>query len=347
MTDLFTIAANRGELGGGEVMLLQLADAARALGLATRVVAPRTPAETADAAHDAGHGVVALPCRSRRDYARALRSWDRDRRGLLWCNGLLPALATAGHRDRVVHLHQAPTGAQSWACRLAVAGAVTTVVPSVSMGRTVPHDVVLPNWTGDIATLPEPTGRQVVGYLGRLQSDKGVDVLADAVRGLRDTGRELRLLVAGDHGFGDAADRRRVDAALAGLGDAVELLGRVPREELLASVDLAVFPSVWSEPFGLVVAEAMASGVPFVISDAGALSEVAGPEHPWVARAGDTADLARVIEEALGCEPARRREVVAEARRRWEQEFSPTAGGRRFADVLRRVGYRLPSGARP
>ncbi|ONN64044.1 glycosyltransferase [Herbaspirillum sp. VT-16-41] len=46
----------------------------------------------------------------------------------------------------------------------------------------------------------------------------------------------------------------------------MDLLGWVRREEFFDQVDLAVFPSVWEEPFGLVAAEAMARGVPFVIS---------------------------------------------------------------------------------
>jgi glycosyltransferase involved in cell wall biosynthesis len=57
-------------------------------------------------------------------------------------------------------------------------------------------------------------------------------------------------------------------------------------------VDLAVFPSVAPEAFGLVAAEAMSIGCPYVISDAGALPEVAG-DHPYVAAAGDAEALPR------------------------------------------------------
>ncbi len=82
----------------------------------------------------------------------------------------------------------------------------------------------------------------------------------------------------------------------------------------------------------------MAAGVPFVISDAGALPEVAGPDHPWVARAGDADDLARVVAEALAASPDRTAVVTDRARRRWEEEYSPEAGRRRVARLLDRLG---------
>ena len=101
-----------------------------------------------------------------------------------------------------------------------------------------------------------------------------------------------------------------------------------------------MFPSVWAEPFGLVVAEAMAAGVPFVISDAGALPEVAGPDHPWVARAGDAGDLARVIAQALAATPQQTSDVTDRARRRWEDEYSPAAGRERVRRLLEDLGVR-------
>jgi glycosyltransferase involved in cell wall biosynthesis len=105
-------------------------------------------------------------------------------------------------------------------------------------------------------------------------------------------------------------------------------------------VRVVVFPSVWAEPFGLVVAEAMAAGVPFVISDAGALPEVAGPDHPWIARSGDADDLARVIESVLAGTPEEVRAVTDRARRRWEEQYSPGAGRQRVQRLLEELGVR-------
>ncbi len=337
----FTIAANRGELGGGEVMLLQIADGARSLGLTVTVVAPESPGETVAAARAAGLATLAIPGADRRGYLRHLRAWDRrHRQGLLWCNGLAPALATAGHRDRVVHLHQEPAGPLVAANRVARAGCRATVVPSVSMGRRVDHDVVLPNWTGELPPLParERSATTTIGYLGRLQVDKGVHLLGPALGRLRAEGLDVDLVLAGDEGFGAPGDAAVVEASLTPVSDHVRRLGRVPREVFFAEVDLAVFPSVWPEPFGLVVAESMAFRVPFVVSDAGALTEVAGPAHPWTATAGDDVDLARVLSAALHATPEARATEVDAGRLRWQQEYSPTAGVARLATVLTDLG---------
>ncbi len=151
---------------------------------------------------------------------------------------------------------------------------------------------------------------------------------------------DVRLLLAGDTRYVDADSVAAVDAAVAALGPRASRLGHVAPDDLFRRVALVVFPSVWAESFGLVVAEAMAAGVPFVISDAGALPEVAGPDHPWVARAGDAGDLARVIAQALAATPDETSDVTDRARRRWEDEYSPAAGRERVRRLLEDLGVR-------
>ena len=145
-------------------------------------------------------------------------------------------------------------------------------------------------------------------------------------------------MLAGDARYVPDASRDAVDLAIAGLGDRAVRLGHTSPAEVFAQCDLLAFPSRWAEPFGLVVAEAMAAGVPFVISDAGALPEVAGPEHPWVARSGDADDLAAVIGRALAAPDAEVRSVTDRARRRWEDEYSPQAGRARVQRLLDDLG---------
>ena len=78
----------------------------------------------------------------------------------------------------------------------------------------------------------------------------------------------------------------------------------------------------------------MSAGIPVVVSDAGALPEVVGPEHPWIARAGDAEDLARVIRQAAQGDPA----AVERAYRRWKSLFSPEAGRERLRLLLETLG---------
>ena len=334
MADI-TLAANNPDLGGGEQMLLRHAEVLLDLDHAVTVVAPDSPTEVLDAAAKIGAGVVAIRADGRRDYVTRLRSWDRaERLGLLWCHGLVPALATSGHRDRVIHLHQLPRNkAQRLALGATRPGSTQILSPSVFLSSQVRGAVVCANWTDRVTRLQLPTGQRRVGFLGRLSTDKGLDVLANAVAS--DTFlSDVQLLAAGDDRWVPEGQRTTVTHALEPLAGRVTLPGRLTPAEFFADIDLAVFPSRVDEAFGLVVAEAMASGVPFVISDAGALPEVAGPDHPWVARRGDVADLARVLAEALSASDETRRAVTDAARARWEAEYSPAAGRQRVARLL-------------
>ncbi|WP_235997282.1 glycosyltransferase family 4 protein [Aestuariimicrobium ganziense] len=340
-----TFASNQPTMGGGEVMLFALAEAARELGHDVTVVAPEYPSDVVDESRRRGFNTVGIHGRTTVDYLRGLRAWDGShRQGLLWCNGLRPALATAGHRHRIVELHQHPSGAQKLMARVARQGVLQTVVPSHDMAAAIPGTSVLWNWVDDVPQAARPRQQPIrVGMLGRLSIDKGVLVACEAIRELeRRTPGRYRLVVAGESRFVDPVEAERIDQALHDLGDLCDRRGWIDRDEFFADVDVAVFPSVWREPFGLVVAEAMAAKVPFVVSDAGALGEVAGPGYPLVVPAGDPVALASAVQQAT--EPD---EGLLDAMRdRWSEHFSPRAGRRRLADLLDSLN-RPAGGVRP
>ncbi|GAB3751759.1 hypothetical protein GCM10027599_10950 [Yimella radicis] len=332
----FTIASNQGDIAGGEVMLLQLAAAARDLGHDVTVVGPASPPDLCDRAANEGFDVVRIPGANARSYLRNLRRWDRQhRRGLLWCNGLRPAFATTGHPCRVVHLHQVAEGKLKVLAAIARRGVLRTVVPSRTMQSQVARSDVLMNWSLPPAQTrpPRPMGDPVrLGFLGRLSPDKGVLVLADTMRLLeaRAPGR-YTLLLAGATRFVPPREATAVEESLARLGTNVERVGWMDRDAFFSQVDLAVFPSTWAEPFGLVVTEAMAARCPFVISDAGALPEVAGSDFPWIARAGDAASLAAVLAQAV---TGYSKDHTDNSYDRWSQFFSPEAGTRELGIIL-------------
>lgn len=330
-------ASNQGAIGGGEVVLLAMAQATRSEGHDITVVAPGDSTELVDAATELGFPTVTIDSRSRGGYLRGLRQWDaRHRDGLLWCNGLRPAFATSGHGRRVIHLHQLPTRRQHPLATVARRGAIATIVPSQMMRQRLPGTRVLANWTADApARSRTPGGAFVVGYLGRLSSDKGVRVLCQAVEQLdRTSPGTIELLLAGETRFVSDADAALVAESVAGLGSTVRNLGWVDRSTFFDAVDLAVFPSIWAEPFGLVAAEAMAARCPFIVSDAGALPEVVGADYPWTVPTGDAAALADRIRSAM---TATWDQQLLESRRRWEDHFSPTAGATRFRTLLQDV----------
>lgn len=332
------IATNNGDIGGGEVMLLAIADALAQMGIDPLVIGPSGPGDLVEESVLRGFDTIALRADSRPAYIAALARWRLSHLDLpLWCNGLVPTFATAGMGPRIGHLHILPTGPNARAARLGRIGADTLLVPSRAMAQQIPGTRVFANWTAPLDRLPPRAGDSEaprIGFLGRLTRGKGVDVLARAMRTVIEARLGARLVLAGENRFGSPEDDAAIRAALAPIEANVERLGWVGREEFFSSIDLAVFPSVWPESFGLVVAEAMALGVPFVVSDAGALVEVAGIEHPWVARAGDAASLARTIRFALSASPEKLDRVLSAARLRWEQQFSPEAGTRRVAQLL-------------
>jgi glycosyltransferase involved in cell wall biosynthesis len=132
-------------------------------------------------------------------------------------------------------------------------------------------------------------------FAGRLAVEKGIAYAIDAAR---ESGVPLK--VAGDGPLEDEL-RRQADGA------PVELLGRVPAEEVKSLLDgaaMAVVPSVSGDVMPFAALEAMAAGVPVVASDAGSLPEVLGAEHCVPKK--DAAALARRM-RALHDDPETRR----------------------------------------
>jgi len=119
-------------------------------------------------------------------------------------------------------------------------------------------------------------------FVGRLVPEKGVEVLLDAfVQAREKTARTLQLSVVGNgpEPYVEALQGRH------NVGADVDWLGRLSREEidnLYTSHDVAVVPSTWEEPFGLVALEAMAAGLPVIATRSGGLSEIVRPDFNGV-----------------------------------------------------------------
>lgn len=339
MTDArIAIATNNGDIGGGEVMLLQIADALRRLGITPVVLGPTRPGDLLAASRARGFETIALPAEGRRAWMTALLRWRlRHPHIPLWCNGLVPGVATAGIGPRLVHLHRVPEGPHRLLARIARLRATRTIAISQHMARGMPGAVVLENWT---ASIPRAERRAVrgalrIGYLGRLTRAKGVIILIDAAQRLIDEGRDVELVLAGAFVHGAPEDESMIRASLERFTGTVTQLGWTDPASFFDAVDVAAFPSVADEGFGLVAAEAMAAGVPFVVSDSGALPEVVGPDFPWIARRGDAESLARALRERIAEDQGADREgALDRCRRRWEDLFSPDAGMRRIATLL-------------
>lgn len=117
-------------------------------------------------------------------------------------------------------------------------------------------------------------------YAGRLTPDKGVHVLLQAFAQVRRRLPRCRLKVVGSSFFADApltAYERQLRQQAAPLADAVSFTGFLPPADwaqVCACADAVVVPSVWAEPSGLVVLEAMACGRCVIASRVGGIPEL-------------------------------------------------------------------------
>lgn len=342
MSQEMYIATNNGNIGGGEVMLLNIARAARSLGVKVTIIGPSEPSQLVEAAADEGFARVVLPARNRSQYMVALRTWHTSHRDkLLWCNGLVPAVATGGRKNRIVQLHQLPSGVNARLLPLARRKAETTLVPSRFMANRIPGTRVFSNWVPEVATDLKHDRAEVirVGFIGRLAPIKGIITLCEAVKELNRYGSSYRLVVAGEPVFTSPEDKERVERALAGISEHTDRLGWITPEQLFKNIDVLAVPSVWSEPFGLVAIEAMSARMPLIISDSGALPEVVGDNYPYTVPAANAGALADMITR-LGAQTrdnsAELAETVSNAFWRWQENYSPEAGKERLRELLQR-----------
>ena len=132
---------------------------------------------------------------------------------------------------------------------------------------------------------PDPVDRQrpeppVVGIVGRISPTKGQLEFLDAAERLAAADDRLRFRVIGDSLFAEQeyADQVRVRAERGVLAGRVEFTGWVadPASEL-DRLSVMVHASPTPEPFGQVVAEAMARGVPVVATSGGGVDEIVRP----------------------------------------------------------------------
>ena len=136
--------------------------------------------------------------------------------------------------------------------------------------RVIPNGVDVQRWASAAPADLGP-GRNLL-FVGRLDARKGFPVAVAAFELLARDDDTLRLVVVGD-----GPDRDAVDALPTLLRARVAMLGSVPNTELPpihAACEVYLGPATGGESFGVVVIEAMAAGVPAVVSDTPGYDEV-------------------------------------------------------------------------
>lgn len=175
------------------------------------------------------------------------------------------------------------------------------------------------------------TGR--VLYLSRIDRKKGLDLMVRAFAQLRNRGLQATLVVAGQGDPALLAELKSMASQL-GVGQSVEWVGFVEGQEklsLFGSADVFVLPS-YSENFGLAAVEAMASGLPVVITDQVGISREVEQARAGLVVPCRAEALAGALERLLGDSNLRKR--MGEAGRRLCQDsFSRESMASRFIKV--------------
>jgi glycogen synthase len=145
---------------------------------------------------------------------------------------------------------------------------------------------------------PAPREALVVAW-GRVQYEKGFQVLVRAMAELRGRIPGVRCIIAGR---GSYLSELQTQIDVEGVTDIVDLAGFVPDDVLRATLQRAgcvVIPSLY-EPFGIVALEGMAAGAPTVVARTGGLAEIVdGTGAGLLFEPGDHHDLAEQIAGVL------------------------------------------------
>jgi glycosyltransferase involved in cell wall biosynthesis len=152
-------------------------------------------------------------------------------------------------------------------------------------------------------------GGPVIGTVGRLVAEKGQKYLIDAVAAIQPEFPNLTCLFIGD---GPALEELKRRAEARGVMDRCRFPGTVSdMESIYPVMDIFVLPSI-REPFGLVLLEAMASGVAVVATDAGGPRDfIDSGQNGMLVAPMDVAALAKAVDGMLRDDSFRHRMAVA------------------------------------
>jgi D-inositol-3-phosphate glycosyltransferase len=237
------------------------------------------------------HTLALAKVAARNDHREDQLRLEEEARLLTCCDGVM--VATAAERDQI-------------AAYLGTDGAPMHLV---KLG--VDLDLFKPAPASKKYALGKSHRPPVILFVGRFDPMKGVDTAITALA-LLDGEVEPELHLVGGDGPESEAGRRLVELASAlGVQGRVRFIGTVEHTrmpEIYRQADIVVMPS-YHESFGLVVLEALASGIPVAATPTGIAVEAVIPDiNGYFATSGDAPSLARAMADALAL--ARRQDLL-------------------------------------
>lgn len=118
--------------------------------------------------------------------------------------------------------------------------------------------------------------QKVIIFTGRISKEKGVDILLDAIEKLEN---DVVVIIVGSLSHGDSDQDefvKSIERRARALKQKIIFTGYVPQEKIAQyynGADIAVLPSIWEEPAGLTMVEAMACETPVITTNSGGIPE--------------------------------------------------------------------------
>jgi glycosyltransferase involved in cell wall biosynthesis len=169
----------------------------------------------------------------------------------------------------------------------------------------------------------------ILGFLGALSPNKGLEVLADSWKEF--STNSVQLVIGG------TGNERYVSRVRRMMPEDVSFLGWVNSADFLDSIDFLIVPSVWREPFGRTVIEAFARGVPVIASRTGGIAEIV--EHGttgFLFETGSSKSLSEAIDQATSIDNRKYAEMSRqcfESANRYHEDVI----GAQYLDYFRKV----------
>jgi glycosyltransferase involved in cell wall biosynthesis len=195
-----------------------------------------------------------------------------------------------------------------------------------------PRSPVLPT-TSARALLGLPIAGFQIGWIGRLEPEKGADVLIEALVYLRDLPWHATLIGAGSEGTG--LQKKVADL---GLQDRIRFAGAIPDAARLCGAFDVIALSSRTEGTPIVLFEAMAASVPIVATAVGGIPDVVGNSSALLVPPEDPRHLAEALRAAL----LDRRAALARshvASRILRDRFGEEAWFRAYEELYRRLSH--------
>ena len=178
----------------------------------------------------------------------------------------------------------------------------------------------------------------VIVYSGRVNKDKGISELIDAMFLLKDS-IKFKLMIIGGTFYGNVNNEDAFVQSLKGkaekIKDRIVFTGFIPYKDVptyLHLANIAALPSMWEEPFGLTIVEALAAGLPLVTTKSGGIPEVCEGVATIVKRDNIVNDLANAILDLY--EHPEKRKQMAEASLERAKSFDKENYSKKFFDTL-------------